>query len=71
MWTRAGAPAAMVDRVRVAIYHALQMPEVKDTLTQKLWVNPHYRNGAELEAVQRAELAHWEPIIRSSGFKPE
>ena len=42
-----------------------------DTLTQKLWVNPHYRNGAELEAVQRAELAHWEPIIRSSGFKPE
>ena len=55
----------------MAIYHALQMPEVKDTLTQKLWVNPHYRNGAELEAVQRAELAHWEPIIRSSGFKPE
>jgi tripartite-type tricarboxylate transporter receptor subunit TctC len=71
VWTRTGAPAAMVDRVRVAIYHALQMPEVKDTLTQKLWVNPHYRNGAELEAVQRAELAHWEPIIRSSGFKPE
>ena len=27
--------------------------------------------GAEMAALQKAELAHWEPIIKASGFKPE
>lgn len=71
LWTRAGAPAPQVERMRAAVAQILQMPEVKDIMTQKLWVHPHYRSGAELEAVQRAELAHWEPIIKASGFKPE
>ena len=30
-----------------------------------------YRNGAEMDQLQRAELAHWEPIIKASGFKAE
>ena len=30
-----------------------------------------FRPGAEMAALQRAELAHWEPIIKASGFKPE
>ena len=71
LWTRAGAPAAQVERMRLAVYQVLQQPEVKEALSQKLWVQPHFRSGAELDAVQRAELAHWEPIIKASGFKPE
>jgi tripartite-type tricarboxylate transporter receptor subunit TctC len=71
LWTRAGAPAAQVERVRLAVYHILQTPEVRDVLSGKLSVHPHFRNGAELEALQRAELAHWEPIIKASDFKPE
>lgn len=71
MWTRAGAPAAQVERVRAAVQQVLQMPEVKEVLAGKLGVSPHFRNGAELETLQRNELAHWEPIIKASGFKPE
>lgn len=71
MWARAGSPAAEVERVRKAVQQVLQMPEVREQMSQRLWVHPHFRNGAELEAVQRAELAHWGPIIKASGFKPE
>jgi hypothetical protein len=47
------------------------MPEVKEVLSQRLMVNPVFRNGPQMDALQRAELAHWEPIIKASGFKPE
>jgi tripartite-type tricarboxylate transporter receptor subunit TctC len=71
MWARAGTPAAEVARMQGAVRQVLQMPEVQEQLSQRLFVEPHFRTGSELEAVQREELAHWEPIIRASGFKPE
>ena len=54
-----------------AIAQVLQMPEVKDVLSQRLMVNPVFRNGTQMDALQRAELTHWEPIIKASGFKAE
>ncbi|MCW5670778.1 MAG: ABC transporter substrate-binding protein [Hydrogenophaga sp.] len=71
MWAKAGTPAAEVERMQKAVQQALQMPEVKEQLSQRLWANPHFRTGAQLEALQRAELAHWEPLIKASGFKAE
>jgi tripartite-type tricarboxylate transporter receptor subunit TctC len=71
MWARAGTPAAEVQRVQNAVRQALAMPEVKELLSQRLWAHPHFRTGAELDVLQRAELAHWAPIIKASGFKPE
>lgn len=71
MWAKAGTPAADVKRMENAIRTVLQMPEVKEAATQHLFVQPLFRTGAELDALQRAELAHWEPIIKASGFKPE
>lgn len=71
MWARAGTPAAAVERMQKAVQQALQMPEVTDVLSRQLWVQPRFRTGAEMDALQRAELAHWEPIIKASGFKPE
>lgn len=71
MWAKAGTPAAEVERMQKAVQQALQMPEVKEHLSQRLWANPHFRTGAQLEALQRAELAHWEPLIKASGFKAE
>jgi len=71
MWAKAGTPAAEVTRVQNAVRQILQMPDVQQQLSQKLWAHPQFRTGPELEAVQRAELAHWEPIIKASGFKPE
>jgi tripartite-type tricarboxylate transporter receptor subunit TctC len=71
MWARAGTPAAEVQRMQDAVRQALQLPEVKDTLTQKLLVQPDFRPGAELDTVQRAELDFWAPIVKASGYKPE
>lgn len=71
MWARAGTPAADVERMQKAIQQVLQMPEVKEQMTKNLWVYPQFRTGAEVDALERAELAHWEPIIKASGFKPE
>jgi tripartite-type tricarboxylate transporter receptor subunit TctC len=71
MWARAGTPAAEIERMQKAIQQVLQMPEVKEQMAQRLWVQPHYRNSAEMDKLQRAELAHWEPIIKASGFKAE
>ncbi|CAN5539098.1 tripartite tricarboxylate transporter substrate-binding protein [soil metagenome] len=71
MWARAGTPAADVKRMESAIRTALQMPDVKEAATQRLFVQPQFRTGAELAVLERAELAHWEPIIKASGFKPD
>lgn len=71
MWAKAGTPAAEVQRMEKAVAQVLQMPEVKEVLSQRLMVNPVFRNSAQMDALQRAELAHWEPIIKASGFKPE
>ena len=71
IWAKAGTPAAEVQRMEKAIAQVLQMPDVKELLTQRLMVNPLFRSSAQMDALQRAELAHWEPIIKASGFKAE
>ncbi len=71
LWAKAGTPPATLERMRRAVQQALQQADVRETLSQKLVAHPHFRSGAELDALQRAELAHWEPIIKASGFKPE
>jgi tripartite-type tricarboxylate transporter receptor subunit TctC len=71
MWAKAGTPAADVERVQRAVQKILALPEVQQTLSGKLSVQPHFRDGRAMAALQREELAHWEPIIKASGFKPE
>lgn len=71
MWAKTGTPAAEVQRMEKAIAQVLQMPEVKEVMSQRLMVNPLFRTSEQMDALQRAELAHWEPIIKASGFKPE
>ncbi len=71
MWAKAGTPAAEVLRMEKAIQQVLQMPEVKEVMSQRLMVHPVFRNAGQMDQLQRAELAHWEPIIKVSGFKPE
>jgi tripartite-type tricarboxylate transporter receptor subunit TctC len=71
MWARAGTPTAEIQRMQAAVQKVLALPEVRETMIKHLWVYPQYRDGAEMEAVERAELAHWDPIIKASGFKVE
>lgn len=71
VWAKAGTSTLEVQRMEKAIARVMQMPDVKDLMSQRLMVNPVYRNSVQMDALQRAELAHWEPIIRASGFKPD
>lgn len=71
MWARAGTPAAEIQRMQNAVEQVLRMPDVRETMGSKLWAFPLFRNAAQTEALQRAELAHWDPIIKASGFRAE
>lgn len=71
MWAPAKTPPAEIERVQRALQKVLASPEAREHLTTRLAVSPRYRDGREMEKVQRAELAAWEPIIKASGFKPE
>lgn len=71
MWARAGTPPEALARVQAAVQQILQLPEVRDTLIQRLWAYPLFRSGAETDRKLRDELAYWGPIIKATGFKPD
>ena len=71
MWAPAKTPVAEIERMQRALQKVLATPQVRETLTTRLWVTPHYLNGQQMAQRQRAELAVWEPVIKASGFKPE
>jgi tripartite-type tricarboxylate transporter receptor subunit TctC len=71
MWARAGTPAAEIERVQRAVQKILNLPEVRQVMTQNLQVLPWYRDSRGMAAMQREDLEIWEPMIKASGFKPE
>jgi tripartite-type tricarboxylate transporter receptor subunit TctC len=71
MWARAGTPSAEIERMQRAVQRIVAQPEVREAMSKRLWVQPHFLGPEQMTQMQRAELAHWEPIIKASGFKPE
>ena len=71
MWAPIKTPAAEIERMQRALQKVLATPQVRDALTTRLSVTPHYLNGEQMAQRQRTELAVWEPVIKASGFKPE
>lgn len=71
LWGPAKLPAAEVQRLQDALKQVLAMPDVKDALMTKFLQVPDYRPGSEADKALQAELAHWGPIIKASGFKPQ
>ena len=71
MWAPARTPPEAIERMQRALKKLLAAPELRELFTAKLAVTPHYRDAQEMERVQRAEIAYWEPVIKASGFKPE
>ena len=70
VWGPARLPPAQVERMQNAIRRVLEMPDVRQALLTRLYVVPTFRPAAEMAAMQDEEIRRWEPIIRSSGFKP-
>jgi tripartite-type tricarboxylate transporter receptor subunit TctC len=66
----AGMSAATVQRYSEIIVKALQNPELRAKLVT-LGLQPTGTSSSEFAAIQKADSALWEPVIKASGFKPE
>lgn len=71
VWGPAGLPRMELERFQAAIKSVLEMPDVKDLVRNNLLQIADYRNGADVDRQLKAELDHWGPIIKASGFKPQ
>lgn len=71
VWAPTRTPTAQIERMQNALARVLAMPDVRQVMTTRLFVAPTFRNAADMAAIQDDEIRRWEPIIRTSGFKPE
>jgi tripartite-type tricarboxylate transporter receptor subunit TctC len=70
MYTPAGTPANVAERLRAAILDALQNAEIRariDTLGFEIAGT----TGEELAQIQRADHERWGRIVKASGFKAD
>lgn len=74
VWTAisapAGTPAAIVNRLHVAVNEALAAPELKASFA-KFGFDIVTKPLAELDAFMAVEAAKWPPVVRAAGLKPE
>jgi tripartite-type tricarboxylate transporter receptor subunit TctC len=70
LWAPARTPKPQLERFQNALQYVMGLPEVREQL-QKLTLTPDFQSAAEMDALQRKELAFWGPIIKASGFTPE
>ncbi len=71
MWGPARLPAAELARMQDALRQVLAQPATRELMVQRLLQVADYRPGAEVDRLLAAELAHWGPIIKASGYKAQ
>lgn len=71
LWGPAKLPKAEVERMQAALAKVLSTPEVKAAMLTRLLMVPDYEPGDEVDRQLKAELAHWGPVIKASGFTPQ
>jgi tripartite-type tricarboxylate transporter receptor subunit TctC len=71
MWAPAGLPQAQLDRMQKALEFVLGLPEVKELMATRYLQVADYQPGTAVDRTLAAELAHWGPVIKASGFTPQ
>lgn len=71
IWGPARLPAVELSRMQAALRQVLALPEVREQLLGKMLQEPDFRDGAAVDRQLAAELAHWGPVIKASGFTPQ
>jgi tripartite-type tricarboxylate transporter receptor subunit TctC len=71
LWGPARLPEAELARMQKALQFVLNLPEVKEIMQTRLLQVADYAPGSWADKQLQAELAHWAPIIKASGFKPQ
>jgi tripartite-type tricarboxylate transporter receptor subunit TctC len=64
----AGTPKEIVARLSAEIAKALEVPEVRERLTQQGF-DVSYLNSAEMTALMRRDLARWNKSLKEIGLK--
>lgn len=70
IWGPARLAPAELERMQAALREVLAKPDMKELLISKYLLVSDYRPGTEVDRQLKAELAHWGPIIKASGFTP-
>jgi tripartite-type tricarboxylate transporter receptor subunit TctC len=70
LFTTAGTPEAVVQRLARAATEAVNDPGVRQRLTD-MGLEPTGYGPDRLAQIMRADYERWGPPIRESGFKPE
>ena len=70
LYAPARTPPPTIEKLSKALMGILAVKEVRDRVAD-LSLEPIPSTPVELAARQRAELASWGPVVKSSGFKPE
>ena len=66
----AGTPQAAVDRLSAVIVAALEAPSLREKFVA-LGLEPTGTTPERLAAIMAADTAHWQPIIKATGFTAE
>lgn len=70
MWGPARLARPELERMQGALRQILSQPDVKELMLSRFLQVADYQPGSEVDKQLAAELAHWGPIIKASGFKP-
>ena len=71
MWGPAGLARAELERMQRALEAVLGQQDVKDLMVTRFLQMADYQPGSAVDKTLAAELAHWGPVIKASGFTPQ
>lgn len=71
IWGPAGLAKAELERMQRALQFVLGLPEIKEMMATRFLQVADYQAGSAVDRTLAAELAHWGPIIKASGFTPQ
>lgn len=71
MWGPAGLARAELERMQRAVEAVLGQQDVKDLMVTRFLQMADYQPGSAVDKTLAAELAHWGPVIKASGFTPQ
>jgi tripartite-type tricarboxylate transporter receptor subunit TctC len=66
----AKTPADVVKRLNTQVREGLQTPELQEALSKNA-LAAQYQSPEEFAAILKADIAHWGPIVKATGFKAE
>jgi len=66
LYTTAGTPQPIVDRLNAEVVKILAMPEVRKQMADQ-GAEPHPEKPAELAAFMKSETAKWAKVVKASG----